>query len=276
MYAPDSVHYDVFRKGSKTYFNASRFFPKDVRTDVFSLYGFVRRADNFVDSVPQDTKGFYDFVKRYRHALAAVAAVPTSDPIIERFVELARRKQFKPEWTDAFLRSMEMDLTKKHHLTLEESLEYIYGSAEVVGLFMTRLLNLDSRADDAARMLGRAMQYINFIRDIAEDNRFGRTYLPVSESSLESLDESHVRERPGEFVEFIHAQLQRYQVWQNQAEQGYQFLPRKYRGPVKTAGDMYKWTGRQIAADPFIVYDRKVKPNRARIVISGLLNALHY
>jgi phytoene synthase len=126
----------------------------------------------------------------------------------------------------------------------------------------------------SARLLGRAMQYINFIRDIAEDNTFGRTYLPISETSMETLSEKEARANPEEFRRFIGAQIERYLTWQAEAEAGYPFIPRRYRVPIKTAGDMYKWTGQVIAADPFVVFDRKVKPNRARIVFTGLFNTL--
>lgn len=272
MYTAGTVHYETFRTGSKTYFNSSRFFPEAVRGDVFTLYGFVRTADNFVDRVPQDADGFNAFVERYR---AALGGTVVDDPIIDSYVELAERKRFDPEWTEAFLHSMRLDLVKSHHLTLTESLEYIYGSAEVIGLFMAQIMDLGAEARDAARMLGRAMQFINFIRDIAEDNELGRIYLPLSESTLPSLDEAAARDHADEFVTFIHAQLQRYMMWQAEAEAGYAMIPRRYRIPIKTAGDMYKWTGQRIAADPFVVFQRKVKPNRARIVFSGLFNAIH-
>ena len=271
MYAVGSVHYETFRNGSKTYFNSSRFFPEDVRQDVFALYGFVRTADDFVDRVPQDRDGFTRFVSRYR---AALDGHRSGDPIIDGFVELAHRKQFDPAWTDAFLQSMASDLDVSRHETIEESLAYIYGSAEVIGLFMARIMDLEPEAEHAACMLGRAMQFINFIRDIAEDNRYGRVYLPISESTLTSLSEAEAREKNADFVAFIHAQIQRFMLWQEEAESGYRFIPRKYRIPIKTAGDMYKWTGQQIAADPFIVYNRKVKPHRARIVFSGMFNII--
>ncbi len=272
MYSSQTVHYETFRNGSKTYFNSSRFFPADVRKDVYSLYGFVRTADNYVDSIPQDSKGFYNFVERYRTALQD--GTQTGDPIIDEFVELAGRKGFDESWTDAFLHSMEMDLKKSRHVTIEESLQYIYGSAEVIGLYMAEILDLSPEAQGSAMMLGRAMQYINFLRDIAEDNSYGRIYLPISESLLQSLDEKYVREHSDDFIDFVHSQLQRYMMWQDEAEKGYRMIPKRYRVPIKTAGDMYKWTGQQIADDPFIVFDHKVKPNRARIVFSGLFNTL--
>ncbi|HKK47911.1 MAG TPA: squalene/phytoene synthase family protein, partial [Alkalispirochaeta sp.] len=160
------------------------------------------------------------------------------------------------------------------HATLEESLEYMYGSAEVIGLFMGRIMGLSTEASHAARLLGRAMQYINFIRDIAEDNTFGRIYLPIAESTLPDLSRERAEADPAEFRRFIHAQLERYMHWQAEAEAGYSLIPRRYRIPIKTAGDMYKWTGQVIEHDPFVVFHRKVKPRKSRIVMTGIRNAL--
>ncbi len=263
------LHRDVFRAGSKTYFNSSLFFPPEVRDDVFLLYGFVRVADDYVDSVPQQETEFRRFVDRYRRSLSGDR---TGDVIVDSFVELTHRVGFDPAWTDAFLHSMKLDLTKQVHATLAETLEYVYGSAEVVGLYMARILGLSREADDAARMLGRSMQFINFIRDINEDNALGRTYLPISETSLADLTEAQARTHPDEFRSFVRAQLARYRAWQAEAERGYSFIPRSYLVPIRTAGDMYNWSAKRIAEDPFVVYRRKVKPTRARILAQAAAN----
>lgn len=266
-----TLHRKTFRKGSKTYFNSSRFFPEPIRSDVFSLYGFVRIADNYVDSIPQDAAGFQGFRKRYEQSLNGS---PVGDPIIDRFCELSRRKSFDPAWTRAFFHSMELDLKKTIHHTLKESLHYIYGSAEVIGLFMAAILNLPDDSYDSARMLGRAMQYINFIRDIGEDNSLGRLYLPLSESSLDDLSLKEAKRNPKEFVSFIRKQLQRYREWQSKAEEGYSYLPRRYRIPIRTAGDMYNWSAHRIDRDPFVVFRRKVKPPSVLTILQGLVNSL--
>lgn len=263
------MHREVFKGGSKTYFNSSVFFPAEVRDDVFILYGFVRVADNYVDSIPQQPGEFTAFVERYRRA---VSGESVDDLIIDSFVELAQRKGFEPEWTDAFLHSMALDLEKSVHATLAEMLEYVYGSAEVIGLYMSRIMGLPSEAYEAAMMLGRAMQVINFIRDIDEDNSLGRVYLPISESELPDLTEQTARTRPAEFTAFVRAQLERYREWQQAAEDGYRFIPKRYLIPIKTASDMYNWTARQIADDPFVVFTRKVKPSKARIVATVARN----
>ena len=263
------LHRQVFRSGSKTYFNSSLFFPPHVRDDVFILYGFVRVADNYVDAVPQQVREFEEFVERYR---AARAGKSVDDVIIESFVDLERRRGFESVWADGFLKSMALDITKRVYSTVEETLEYVYGSAEVIGLYMARIMDLDSEADEAAMMLGRAMQFINFIRDIDEDNQLGRVYLPLGETTLQDLSPETTRQSPDEFVRFIRSQLERYQVWQTEAEKGFGMIPRRYRVAIKTASDMYNWTASVIAKDPFIVYERKVKPARARILRGILWN----
>ena len=255
----------AFRGGSKTYYNASRFFPEAVKDQVIRFYAFVRIADNLVDATPQQTVEFNQLCQALAEARTGTAS---GWFIVDDFAQLEQSAGFERAWTDAFLASMRMDLEKSEYATIDETLAYIYGSAEVIGLFMAHIMGLSTRAAHAARMQGRAMQMINFIRDIAEDCRLGRTYLPQAETSLPALDETHARSDPGEFKRYIQAQIDRYFEWQSEAQAGYQFSPRAYLIPIKTASDMYAWTARQIRRDPFIVFRRKVKPSKARILMT--------
>ncbi len=262
----DKTIFTIFRQGSTTYFYSSLFFPTRIRKNVFILYAFVRQADNYVDQIPQNKKGFYDFQKRFEDAWNGEV---TNDIVVDSFVVLAKEKQFEKKWIDAFLRSMEMDLSKRIYHTMDETLEYIYGSAEVIGLFMARILGLVDRSFESAQYLGRAMQYINFIRDINEDNELGRLYFPRNElfkHGLESLDCRHVEKHKDQFISFINKQIERYCGWQEIAEHGYGYIPNRYLIPIKTASEMYKWTANQIARDPLIVYRWKVKPMISQII----------
>jgi phytoene synthase len=267
----DQIHRTTFKQGSRTYFNSSLFFPREVRRDVFALYGFVRVADNFVDSVPQDPDGFYGFKEAYERALKEGSI---GDPIIDAFVQLGRRKSFDPAWTDAFLHSMELDLSKKEYNRLEETLEYIYGSAEVIGLYMAKVMDLVPESFPHAERLGRSMQYINFIRDIDEDRTLGRRYLPLEGTPLKSLDKGYVQNHPGEFDEFLRHHLDKYRIWQREAEEGFRYIRRRYLIPIKTASDMYNWTARTIEENPMVVFERKVKPSKTRIWATVLANVL--
>lgn len=273
----DKTIFSIFRKGSRTYFYSSLFFPMKIRQEVFILYGFVRKTDNYVDVIPQDKEGFYDFKKKYYQAKNGQQ---TGDIVIDSFVRLAKRKGFEDEWVEAFLHSMELDLIKKRYETLDEVLEYIYGSAEVIGLMMAKIIGLPKESFEHAKYLGRAMQYINFIRDIAEDLQLGRVYFPQTDlqnHGLENLTYEHVREHLEQFTGFLQTQLDRYCHWQEQAEEGYHFIPKRYLISIKTASEMYHWTAEQIAHHPFIVYEVKVKPMISKIlltVVSNLINTM--
>lgn len=264
----------IFKRGSRTYYYSTLFFPKDVKEDVFKLYSFVRVADDLVDRVPQDKDGFYAFKQMYEDALKGKT---TGDVVIDSFVELSNRKGFDTRWTEAFFRSMEMDLHKNRYETLEELDEYLYGSAEVIGLFMSRILGLPDRTHAHARMLGKAMQFINFIRDIDEDHTLGRVYFPRKELSrygLADLSENEALSKRKEFKAFIRSQVKLWRTWQKEAEHGFRFIPRRYLLPIKTASDMYKLTALRISLNPFIIFRKKVKPATYVVVMSYVWNRI--
>ena len=216
----DQTIYDIFKKGSRTYFYSTLFFPPAVKERVFALYSFVRTADDLVDSVPQRGEEFHAFAGAYREALEGV---PAGDPVIDAFVALQRLSGIEQAWVDAFLFSMELDLSVHRYRTLDALRVYLYGSAEVIGLMMARILELHPESHEAACHLGRGMQYINFIRDIAEDAAMGRVYMPEDELArfgLDSLEEAYLRRHPAAFRAFIHAQCDLYRSWQSMGETG--------------------------------------------------------
>ena len=270
----DKRLYSIFQKGSKTYFYSSLFFPTIIRKDVFVLYGFFRKADDFVDSIPQDINGFYNFKEKYYKSLKGYK---TRDIVIDSFVHLLKEKEFDPQWVDSFFKSMEMDLTKKTYQTIDETLEYIYGAAEVIGLMMVKILGLDNNTYEYAKYLGRSMQYINFIRDIAEDLICKRIYFPLEEIEkygLKSLEYDYTKNNIENFTDFIIEQIRHYCDWQFIAEKGFKYIPKRYLIPVKTASEMYKWTAGQILKEPFVVYSYKVKPFLTHILTKTIQNII--
>ncbi|UCG30715.1 MAG: phytoene/squalene synthase family protein [candidate division WOR-3 bacterium] len=268
--------YSIFKEGSKTYFYSSLFFPMDVRGDVFVLYAFVRKADNFVDIMPQQKEDFYRFWDDYRTALKGNTS---GDVVIDSFVQLLNKRRFNEEWVHAFLKSMEMDLKENRYETIEETINYMHGSAEVIGMMMARIMELPKESYEYARYLGRAMQYINFIRDIREDLDLGRQYLPQSDLTkhgLESLEHEHISKRETQFAAWIRGQIDRYESWQRIAEQGFPYIPKRYFIPIKTASDMYKWTAQKIRKEPMVVYEKKVKPSISYIVSRYAYSTFRY
>ncbi len=269
----DLLHRSIFRQGSRTYYNAARLLPRQVRKDVFTLYAFARVADNLVDEAPVDPEEFYAFRRRWREAMAGR---PAGDGIIDPFVDLSQRRGFDPRWIEDFLAAMEGDLTARPCDTLEAVTRYTWGSAEVIGLLMLNILGLDDAAREPACLLGRSMQFINILRDVAEDHGLGRRYLPLGGSGLPDLSPETAQANPDAFRRFMRSQTALYAQWQTMAREGYRYLPWRFRLAVKTASDLYNWTARVIQNDPMIVWKKKVKPSKTRILLTVLGNLLYF
>lgn len=265
---------EIFKNASKTYFNSSLFFPKEKKQSVFELYSFVRLADDFVDSVPQNTKAFNLLKLKYQKKLA-----DSPDKNINRVLKNIYKLQKKYPITDAdvdsFLKSMSMDLTNKNYNSMEDTLEYIYGSAEVIGLMMAKILGLETESYNYACYQGRAMQYINFIRDIKEDIKLGRCYFPeIIRKKFEINSWNDDIKNNKQFDQFVQAQIEQYLEWQSEAQKGWKYIPYRSRIAVMTASDGYLWTARQIRKNPKIVFDHKVKPSKSQIILFGLKNSI--
>jgi phytoene synthase len=266
----------IFKKGSTTYYFSSRFFPKKVRDDVYRLYSFVRTADDYVDETPAQPKKLLALEKSYEGAVADSAfdaiAHKWDDKdarVIKHIVRLQHKYKFEKSWVEAFFASMKMDVDTKKYKSIDDSLRYVYGSAEVIGLMMAKVLKLPDEAYEYAKIQGRAMQWINFIRDIDEDNLLGRCYFPASDLKkygLKNLSREEAHEKPEQFKKFVNAQIKRYKTWQAEADRGLHYIPERLQVPVKTAIDMYNWTARRIEANPLVVFDKKLKPRKRQVI----------
>lgn len=266
--------FEIFKNGSKTYFFSSLFFPKKVREDVFHLYGFVRVADDLVDCIPQKPKEFDEFVNRFEEEWKKSSA---RDEVISPFVKMAKRVGIEKKDIDSFLDSMRSDLNKSKYLTPNETIKYMHGSAEVIGIMMSRIMGLSKESDKHAMLLGRAMQYANFIRDISIDNSLGRQYLPISFSKKHKLVDltfdSFSKNKSG-FEKFLREQIQQFEEWQKDAEKGFRYIPKRFRIPIKTASDMYVWTISEIKKDPSLVFRKQMKPETQKVVARGIKNSI--
>ena len=261
----------IFKKGSKTYYNSSLFFPKAKRKDILKLYSFVRVVDDLVDNQPQQLERFSLISTIYRSHKPSKSLSNDDMRVITNIWSLEKEYTFDKKWVEAFLLSMEMDAKDHQYSNLEDTIQYIHGSAEVIGLMMSKILGLSKQSYPYAVLQGRSMQYINFIRDIKEDIGLGRCYFPADirqKYNINEWDES-IRYNP-EFSSFIRGEISRYQEWQNEASIGWKYIPFRSRIAVKTASRMYNWTAQQIFSNPEIVFVKKVKPSKLRILLTGL------
>ena len=166
----------------RTYYRATRLLPAWKRRHVHALYGFARYADEIVDSFDSaspDARAAR--LAAWSDALeAGLAGGPISDGVLPAVIHTIAVFDLDPADFTLFLRSMAMDLTVFRYETYADLLDYMEGSAAVIGAMMLPLLGARDRATalGPARELGRAFQLTNFIRDVAEDLRRGRVYLP--------------------------------------------------------------------------------------------------
>lgn len=157
-------------------------FAEEFRTPIYSIYGFVRFADEIVDTFHKHDKRAL-FAEFRQHTHQAIARGISLNPILNAFQEVVKKYDINAELIDGFLDSMEMDLDKDtfDRATYEK---YIFGSAEVVGLMCLKVFVKGdeqeySRLKTSAMKLGSAFQKVNFLRDMRSDylDR-GRVYFP--------------------------------------------------------------------------------------------------
>ena len=172
----------ITRRYSTSFSMGIRVFDKKYRSPIYAIYGFVRFADEIVDT-------FHDFPKKElldkfrRDTFEAIESGISLNPVLHSFQNVVNKYNIERELIDAFLDSMEMDLNLNAY---EDGLyqKYIFGSAEVVGLMCLRVFvngdeNMYKHLYASARSLGSAFQKINFLRDIKSDfDERGRVYFP--------------------------------------------------------------------------------------------------
>lgn len=267
------------------YYWSSRFFPKPVRDDMFKLYSFVRTVKDYTSGPTPDVAAFERLEQRWGTIRAGLAQkqvpAPLDDSVTERILAniayLTHRHSFDPDWIDAFLKSMRWDLQKHGYRALKDLTVYMYGSSEVIGLMMARILGLPEESMKAARMQGRAMQYISFLRGIPEQNKRGFCYFPandIKKYGLKNVSEAEARKKPGMFADFMHAELLRYAQWQAEANEGFAHIPRRLRVPLQTAVDMDNWTAQQLKYSPLAVFDQKITPHRHQVVTRAIKHSI--
>ncbi len=230
----------------------------------------MRVADNYIDEQPAQPQKLRLLEQLWQDPNAKNTLASDIDlRVVANIREVITKYDCDPAWVDAFFAAMKSDISPSIYKTLDQSLGYVYGSAEVIGLVMARIMGLPVAANETAALQGRAMQWINFIRDIAEDNALQRCYFPqedLQKFGLPDLSEKRMRIAHDQFREFMYFQIDRYRQWQQQANEGFAYIPRRYRIPLRTAADMYEWTAQQIEHNPLVVFDKKIKPSKQRVL----------
>jgi phytoene/squalene synthetase len=228
------------------------FLGPEIREPIYAIYGFVRLADEIVDS-------FHDYDKATllqefrKDCFLAISRGISINPVLNSFQQAVNRYRISHELIEQFLKSMEMDLAAQTY-TAEKYEEYILGSAQVVGLMCLQVFtngdqNEYERLRGSAMKLGSAFQKINFLRDLkADHHELGRTYFPgVDLSAFSDRDKKAIEED-------INREF-------NEALDGIRQLPRSCRKGVYLAYVYYIQLFRKIARVPA----EKVLTERIRV-----------
>ena len=243
----------VTQSYSTSFSIATKMLDRSIRNDIYNIYGFVRFADEIVDTFHEYNKKelFEDFENDLDQALENRISL---NPILNSFQTTYHKYRIPEDLVRAFLKSMRMDLTKKTYSSHEEYKEYIYGSADVVGLMCLRVFvkGDDSRYEalkDSAMALGSAFQKVNFLRDLKADYEdLNRTYFP--NTNLLDLDEA-AKER---IVQEIEADFEK-------GYSGIVQLPSEAKFGVLTAYNYYKKLLKKLRKTP----SREIKNTRIRV-----------
>jgi phytoene synthase len=267
----------------KTYYLATLLLPKNKRPYVHALYGFARYADEIVDDLastlsPQEKA---DALRSWSTGVLEDLKKGTStDHIGRALVDTARKFDIPHQHFVDFLHSMEMDLTVTEYQSYDALLEYVYGSAAVIGLEMVPVLGYsDQRAFEAAKKLGIAFQLANFIRDVSEDLDRGRVYLPLDELARFGVDRAMLERRvlTPQIVEALKFQIARVRSLQDEADIGIAYLDKTSRPCIRAASELYCGIVDEVEAIGYDIFNRRAKTStarRARVAGAAYLQAI--
>lgn len=257
----------------KTYYLATLLLPKEKRPYVHALYGFARFADEIVDDLASTLT-----IEEKRAALESwgsailrdIKSGQSSDHIGRALVHTVSTFSIPISYFEAFLHSMSMDLSVTSYRRYEDLMEYVYGSAAVIGLEMVHILGVLpghlNEALVAAEKLGIAFQLANFIRDVGEDLDRGRIYLPLEELERFGVSPDLLAKRrlTPEIVAALQFQIERVRRLQREAAEGIGLLPPSVRPCIEAASELYCGIVDEVERIDYEIFTYRAKTSRIR------------
>ncbi|KAB1909065.1 phytoene/squalene synthase family protein [Micromonospora tulbaghiae] len=271
---------ELHRRHGRTYYLATRLLPAWKRRHVHALYGFTRYADEIVDrteDLPPAERAarLREWSDRF---VAGLHGASVDDPLLPAVLHTIAVFDLDRGDFASFLRSMAMDLTVMSYPTYDDLLDYMEGSAAVIGTMMLPILGSSDpvAAREPARQLGFAFQLTNFIRDVAEDLDRGRTYLPdedmakfdvTREDLLAAKAAGRTTPRIRELIEYEVTRAQAHYV---AAAPGIPLLDPASQACMRTAYALYGGILDEVAAQDYDVFVRRaLVPRRRRMAVAA-------
>ena len=254
----------------KTYFLATLLLPKAKRPFVHALYGFARFADEIVDDLTSqlsDEEKAQALSNWGNNVLQDLRRGFSEDLVGGALIDTVNRFAIPHEYFEAFLHSMTMDLTVQEYETFDDLMEYIYGSAAVIGLEMAPILGFtDVVALESAKKLGIAFQLANFIRDVDEDLDRGRIYLPIQELALHGVTREMLEARilTPQIIDALKFQIARVRELQALAAPGIDLLDASSRPCIEAASQLYCGIVDEVEKIGYDIFNKRAKTSTAR------------
>jgi phytoene synthase len=267
--------YELCRQFNKrhgtTYYWSTLILPAVKRHHVHALYGFARYADDIVDEIPDGGHGEIPIAQR-ADALRAfgdrffedLERGRSEDPVLKAVVHTVRAFDLPPDVFRRFLRSMTMDLSVEAYQTYDDLVDYMDGSAAVIGEMMLPILEPDDleAATPHARDLGNAFQLTNFLRDISEDLDRNRQYVPQEDLRRFSVDLTE-RRCDDRFVELMRFEIERCRELYRSADLGIAMLPERSARCIGAARVLYSRILERIEQANYDVFAERVSVSTA-------------
>jgi phytoene synthase len=254
----------------KTYYLATLLLPKAKRPFVHALYGFARYADEIVDDLAStltDSEKAAELKTWGDGVLSGLKSGDSNDQVGRALIDTVNRFSIPHEHFVAFLHSMTMDLTVTEYANYEALMEYVYGSAAVIGLEMVPILGaLSTDAYEPAEKLGIAFQLANFIRDVGEDLDRGRVYLPQDELAQFGVDREmlEARKLTPQITAALKFQIERVRQLQREATPGILQLEPASRPCIEAASELYCGIVDEVEAIGYDIFNKRAKTSTGR------------
>lgn len=245
--------------GSKSFYFATRFFPPHLAKAAHAVYWFCRHTDDLVDEAPSQEAGAAALGEWERDLARAWDAGGSAQPILRTFVETAQRFGIPREYPFELIEGMRMDLRGTRYPDFASLRVFCYRAASVVGLMMCHVIGFREPAPAHAIDLGIAMQLTNILRDVGEDLRRGRIYLPAGDLErfgygAEDLRGAVIDDR---FRALMRFQIERAEEFYRRAEPGIAMLHADGQFAVRVAADVYHGILREIERNGYDVFGRR-------------------
>jgi phytoene synthase len=254
----------ITRRHGTTYYWGTLLLPAGRRRHVYAVYALCRLADDIVDA-PGATGGtrtgatearLADFAESFRRV---AAGAPTDDPVTAAIGHTVRQCGIDEGCFTRFFHAMAQDLTKCTYATWEELLDYMDGSAAVIGEMMLPVLEPSSPAAlEPARSLGLAFQLTNFLRDVGEDLGRGRVYLPEEDLTRFGADPWPQRVTPA-WRELMRFEVERNRALYREADSGIPLLPAASARCISTARTLYSRILERIEGQGYDVFSTRAR-----------------